>query len=443
MLALLLALIASALAAPVHVLTLRGGVDPGSADYLVSGIQAANQAGAAAVVIELDTPGGLLQSARDIVSAELSSDVPVVVWVGPSGSRAGSAGVFLTLAANVAAMAPGTTIGAAHPVSLFGGSPGQEQQQPDPDQPDAQPTPEGGDPMSAKIMNDTLAWARTIANQRGRNAAWAESAVRESAAITDAEALENGVIDLSAADLPALLEALDGRVIDHGEGHLTLATKGAAIVMVDMTLRQRIVHFLGDPNVLMALLGLGVLGLYIEFQSPGVVLPGAAGVLCLLAAGIGLSILPFQVGGLLLVLGGFVAVGLELHYGGKGALAAVGLLGIIGGGLVMFQVDGLDLRVDPAALGAFAVVLVAVVLALGVAIGKAQRRAVLTGVEGMIGLQGVVLVGGVGSGRVRVQGEDWAAAWSGDLSVGEPVRVLRVEGQKLYVEAARSPSGGA
>jgi len=440
-LALLLAFFATALAAPVHVLTLKGGVDPGSADYLISGIQAANQAGAAAVVIELDTPGGLLQSARDIVSAELSSEVPVVVWVGPAGSRAGSAGVFLTLAASVAAMAPGTTIGAAHPVSLFGGSPGQEQ--PPSDQPDAQPSPEGGDPMSAKIMNDTLAWARAIANQRGRNAAWAESAVRESAAITDGEALANGVVDLSAADLPALLAALDGRVIDHGDSHLTLATRGAEILRVEMTLRQRIVHFLGDPNVLMALLGLGVLGLYIEFQSPGVVLPGAAGALCLLAAGIGLSILPFQVGGLLLVLGGFVAIGLELHYGGKGALAALGLIGIIGGGLVMFQVDGLDLRVDPLALGVFALVLVLVVLALGLAIGKAQRRAVLTGAEGMIGLQGVVLVGGSGAGRVRVQGEDWAAAWSGDLAAGEGVRVLRVDGHKLVVEAARPPSGGA
>lgn len=441
MLLALLALIASALAAPVHVLTLRGGVDPGSAAYLISGIEAAEAAGASAVIIELDTPGGLLQSAREIVSAELSSEVPVVVWVGPAGARAGSAGVFLTLAAHVAVMAPGTTIGAAHPVNLFGENPKQE---PAAEPAEGQAAPAAGaDPMEAKILNDTLAWARSIAAQRGRNAAWAESAVRESAAITDQEALQNGVVDLIAPDLQTLLRQIDGRVVEVGGRHLTLETAGAELVRVPMTLRQRIVHFLGDPNVLFALIGLGLLGLYIEFQSPGLVVPGATGALCLLAAGVGLSILPFQLGGLLLVIAGFVAIGLEAYLGGKGVLAVLGGAGVVGGGLLMFDVEGFDLRVDPFALGFVGVFVVLVAVGLGYLIARAQRRVVQTGAEGMVGLPGEVTVGGHGAGRVRVQGEDWAATWEGERHRGDAVRVLRVDGFKLRVEFADETKRGA
>ncbi len=447
MIALLLALLtltSSALAAPVHVLTLRGGVDPGSAAYLVDGIAAAEEAGAAAVVIALDTPGGLLTSSREIVSAQLSAEVPVIVWVGPSGARAGSAGVFLTLAAHVAVMAPGTTIGAAHPVSLFGENPRSPE-------PATQPTggepteaaPAGADPMEAKILNDTLAWARAIAAERGRNADWAESAVRESAAITDREALESGVIDLVAPDLDTLLREVDGRVVELAGKQHTLATAGAERVQVQMSLRQRIVHFLGDPNVLMALIGLGMLGFYIEFQSPGLIVPAAIGALCILAAGVGLSVLPFQLGGLLLVVAGFVAIGLEAWLGGKGILAVLGGVAVIGGGLLMFDVEGFDLRVNPFALGFVAAFVGLVGLGLGVLVTRSQRRAVTTGAEGMVGLPAEITVGGAGSGRVRVQGEDWAATWVGTLERGQAVRVLRVDGFKLMVELDTSTPRGA
>lgn len=436
MLALLLALFAVAWAGPVHVLTLKGGVDPGSASYLLDGIAAAEAADASAVVIELDTPGGLLTSTRDIVTAELTSKTPVIVYVSPSGARAGSAGVFITLAAHVAAMAPGTTIGAAHPVSMFGEgrkSPSDEQ--------GGEEEATGGqdDVMEAKILNDTLAWARAIATERGRNAEWAEAAVRESAAITDREAVENRVVDMVASDLGELLRAVDGRVVQTRDGPVTLATAGAEIVRVDMTLRQRIVHFLGDPNVLFVLIGLGLLGLYIEYQSPGLIIPGVAGVLCLLGAGVGLSILPFQLGGLLLVLAGFVAIGLEAYIGGKGIFAILGTGGIVVGGLLMFEVEGFDLRVDPFALGVVGLVALVVALGLGVALTQAQRRRVLTGAEGMVGLPGVVTVGGSGAGRVRVQGEDWAASWQGTLEPGAPVRVLKVDGPTLLVEPAAQP----
>lgn len=448
MLALLLLLLSAAFAGPVHVLRLNGGVDPGSADYLIQGMHAADQAGASAVIIQLDTPGGLLQSAREIVSAELASPVPVVVWVGPSGARAGSAGVFLTLAANVATMAPGTTIGAAHPVSLFGDDQKAPEPAADPAQP-AQPAEGGAAPgptvMDEKILNDTLAWARAIAAERGRNATWAESSVRESAAITDREALEQGVIDLVAADLPSLLDALHGRTVQTADGARVLDTRGAALVEVPMSARQRLAHFLGDPNVLFALIGLGLLALYIEYQSPGLIVPGALGVLCLLGAGVGLSVLPFQLGGLLLVVAGFVTIGLEAYIGGKGIFGVLGTLGVIVGGLLLFEVEGFDLRVDPMALLGVGLFVLVIAVVLGTLLTRAQLRPVLTGAEAMRGMTGVVIIGGEGRGHVRVQGEDWAASWSGVFETGAPIRVTRVDGQQLLVESAQvAPgSGGA
>lgn len=446
----LLLLVAAALAAPVHVLTLRGGVDPGSADYLISGIAAAEDAGAAAVIIELDTPGGLLQSAREIVSAELGSGVPVVVWVGPSGARAGSAGVFLTLASHVAVMAPGTTIGAAHPVSMFGdeqpapaapapASPAPPSPIPevDPAQPPADPAPAeapAGTVMDAKILNDTLAWARAIATERGRDAEWAEASVRDSATLTDREALARGVVDLSAADLDALLTALDGRTVTLPDGPVVLATAGAEIVRVPMSFRQRLVHFLGDPNVLMALIGLGLLALYIEYQSPGLIVPGALGVLLLLGAGVGLSVLPFQLGGLLLIVAGFITIGLEAYIGGKGIFAVLGTGGVVLGGLLLFEVEGFDLRVDPMALSGLGLFMLIVAAGLGTLLARAQKRPVQTGAEGMLGKPGLVTVAGDGHGRARVQGEDWAARWTGRLEAGALVRVRRVDGNTLDVE---------
>lgn len=458
MIALLLLIVSAALAGPVHVLRLNGTVDPGSASYLVEGIQRAETEGASAVLIALDTPGGLLQSAREIVAAELASPVPVIVFVGPSGARAGSAGVFLTLAASVAAMAPGTTIGAAHPVSLFG----DDQKAPEPGTPEdpvapadpadpsvpgdapSAPAPTGGGTvMEAKILNDTLAWARAIAAERGRNSDWAESSVRESAAITDREALALGVIDLVAADIPALLDALHGREVKAGAATVTLQTRGAAIVEVKMTLRQRLVHFLGDPNVLFALIGLGLLALYIEYQSPGMIVPGALGVLCLLGAAVGLSILPFQLGGLLLVVAGFVTIGLEAYIGGKGIFGVLGTGAVIVGGLLLFEVEGFDLRIDPSALISVGLFVLVVAVVLGSLLTRAQLRPVQTGAEGMVGLKAVVTHGGEGAGWVRVQGEQWSATWQGALQPGAVVTVLKVDGPKLLVESdAVAPAPG-
>jgi membrane-bound serine protease (ClpP class) len=428
----LLLMTMAALAGTVPVLELRGSVDPGSADYIVKGIEAAEAAGAPAVVLTLDTPGGLLTSAREIVQAELTAEVPVIVYVEPSGARAGSAGVFLTMAAHVAVMAPGTTIGAAHPVQLFGGAGEEEEGEQDAT-------------MEEKILEDTMAWARAIAEQRGRSAEWAEAAVRESDAITDGEAVELNVVDLVAPDLETLLQLVDGRVVETASGSVTLRTAGLVPDFVRMTFRQQVLHLLGDPNLLFILIVLGMLGLYTEFHNPGLIIPGAVGVLCLLGAAIGLSVIPFNAGGLLLLLFGFGCFALEIYTPTFGALTAAGVVAVALGGVLLFEVTGFDLSISPWILGGVAVGAGAIALALAWLILRDRRMKPATGAEGLVGMIGVVTVGGDGRGRVSVHGEDWAALWKGDLPEGRRVRVVRMDGLTLEVTLLgddNDPRGG-
>lgn len=418
MLALLL-LCCSALAAEVHLLDVRGSIDPGTADYVVAGIGAAEEQGAAAVIIRLDTPGGLVESARQIVSAQLGAEVPVVVYVAPTGSRAASAGMFITIAAHVAAMAPGTTIGAATPVS-FGGGPGEEGE---------------GATIEAKVLEDTAAWGRAVATQRGRNAEWVERAVREAVAATDDEALDLGVIDIVADDLDELIAALDGRPVTVDGRVIRLITAGADVVDVPMTTRQQVVHALSDPNLLFLFVSLGLFGLYIELLNPGLIAPGAIGVLLLIAAAVGFSILPFNAAGLALIIGGAILLGLEVFVATSGLLAITGVAALALGGLLLFeQVPGFDLRVDPRVL--FGIVMVGGFLALALAtqVARSQRRRVQTGAEALVGSDGIVIVGGDGAGRVRVEGEDWAARWEGTLLPGRTVRVVALRGLLVTVK---------
>jgi membrane-bound serine protease (ClpP class) len=439
MLIFLWSLLVPAFAGEVHVLHLRGGVDPGSADYLIEGIRAAEEAGAELVVLELDTPGGLVSSARDMVQAELNSKVPIVVWVGPSGARAASAGVFLTMAAHVAAMAPGTTIGAAHPVSLFGGGGGGDEAEPAPGDDTPAGPQGGGDPvMEAKILNDTVAWARSIAEQRDRNADWAEQAVRESVAVTDREAVDLDIVDLQADSLESLLLEIDGRLVETAAGARRIQTAGATIVRVELTVRQRVVHTLADPNLLMALVALGMLGLYIEFQSPGLVIPGVVGLGLLLTAAVGLSVLPFNLAGLLLVAFAFGAFALEATLGGHGAYAVAGAGALLLGGVLLFDVEGYDLRVDTIQLLVVVGVITAVALGIGTLVAGAYRRKPTMGSGSLVGAIGVVTDAGAGRGWVRVNGEDWSATWDGALAVGASVQVERVDGLLLRVRARRA-----
>ncbi len=423
---LLLVSIVPALAGQVHLIELDGAVGPGTASYIVSGIEEAEEAGASAVVIVIDTPGGMLEATRDIVKAELGAEIPVVAYVSPAGARAGSAGVFITMAAHVAAMAPGTTIGAAHPVAAFGGD-----ETTDPDE----------TIMGEKVMNDTLAWARAIAEQRDRPMDWSEESVRESKAVTSTEALEAGIIDIVAEDIDDLLAQLHGMEITTPSGTVILDTTETSFDAQEMEIQERLLHFLGDPNIIYVLIGLGLLALYVEFHNPGLVVPGVLGVTFLVAAGVGLSIVPFNIGGLFLVLLGFILFALELWIPAYGALTAGGVLAVVGGGILLFNVDDplFDLRVSPVTLISVAVFAAAISLAVGYLIVRAQRGRAAIGNEGLPGTEGVVTTGGEGRGWVLVDGAIWKADWEGSLAKDTKVRVRGVESLRLRVEALESP----
>ncbi len=414
-----------ALAAPIPLLAVEGSIDPGSADYLVAGIAQAEADGAQAVIITLDTPGGLLSSTREIVQAELGAQIPVIVYVSPSGARAGSAGVFITMAAQVAAMAPGTTIGAAHPVDLFGGfgkgDKGEEEEQ-------------GGEVMEEKILNDTLAWARAIAEQRGRDVGFAEEAVRTSEALTDREALERGVVDLVAEDVHDLLRQLDGRQLETSQGLITLRTSSAETALLPMSLRQRVMHQLGDPNVIFLLLALGLLGLYVEYHNPGLVVPGVLGVCFLVAVGVALSVLPFNVAGLLLVVLGFGLFALEIWIPSYGALTAGGVLSLLLGGILLFEVEDFDLRVEFSTLIPVTVLAGLLALLVGWLVVRSHKSGVRTGREGLAGAEGEVTEGGLDRGWVEVEGVIWKAHWSGRLQQGQRIRVIETQRLVLKVE---------
>ena len=406
------ALVGSA-AGAIHHVSLDGSINPVSKDFVVRVISAAEAADASLVILELDTPGGLEQSMRDIVTAELGSGVPIVVFVGPAGARAASAGVLLTLAADVAAMAPGTNIGAAHPVSLIGG--GQE----------------GEDVNAEKATNDAAAFARAVAQQRGRNVEWAEGAVRESSALSAEEALAEGVIDLLAEDFEALLIALDGYVLPDGR---VLRTEGLDRREIKPTLRERLLGYLADPNVVYILFLLGLYGLIYEFFQPGIGFGLAAGGICLILAFLGLQILPVSLVGIGLILFGAALMILDAFTPTNGILTTGGVVSLFVGSLTLFQIDdptiGLSLTTVFLMVGTVTALFV-FVITKGL---LAQRRRPRTGVSGMIDRIGTARTELNPDGKVFVHGEYWDAhALDGEIRSGEPVRVEGMAGRRLLV----------
>ncbi|HZR45446.1 MAG TPA: ATP-dependent Clp protease proteolytic subunit, partial [Candidatus Manganitrophaceae bacterium] len=278
----LFSLSASAESKKIHVITYDGIINPVSSELFTTAIAQAEQAGAEALVFQIDTPGGLDTSMRDIIKAMIASEVPIVVYVAPSGSRAASAGVFITLAAHLAAMAPGTNIGAAHPVAMGGGQMDEE--------------------MKKKVENDAAAYIRSLAERRGRNAAWAEKAVRESVSITEQEAVKLNIVDFVANDLPDLIKKIDGRTVTTARGKRLLSTAGAEVVKNPIGFRLRVLKTISDPNVAYILMLVGVTGLIAELYSPGAVLPGVVGAISLILAFYAFQTLPINYAGLLLIL---------------------------------------------------------------------------------------------------------------------------------------------
>jgi membrane-bound serine protease (ClpP class) len=434
-----------ATAAHVQVLELDDQIiSPVTQQYILEGIRQAEADRAECLVILLDTPGGLLDSTRAIVKGIMNAAVPVVVYVAPSGARAGSAGVFITLAAHIAAMAPSTHIGAAHPVLVGEGNPVKrltKRLRPDAGhdsegEPPAAPEPAGeADPMSQKILNDTVAWVTTIARARSRNEDWATRAVTESVSVSEQEAVAQRIVDLTAKDLPELLQRLDGWPLETAAGSVTLKTAQAEVRRTPMTARQRFLGIITNPSIAYLLMLLGTLGLIFEFTHPGVGFPGIAGLICLILALYAFQTLPISYAALALIGLGLVLLVAEVKVAGFGLLALGGVVALTLGSLMLFEVPesiNVSLRViAPVVGGLAAVVLFLVNLAV-----RAQRQPAASGVDALRGKTGTAEMDLSPTGQVFVAGELWSAVSDGPVRKGETVRVTGRDGMTLRVTRA-------
>jgi len=400
----------------VDLITIDGSINPAVDDFIRESIVRSKSNGAGALIIQLDTPGGLLTSTRTIVKELLGAPVPVIVYVAPSGAGAGSAGVFITMAAHIAAMAPGTNIGAAHPVA--GG--GQEVK----------------GVMGEKIENFTASFSESIAQKRGRNTEWAIQAVRKSVAITEKEALKIKVIDIVAKDINDLLEQAHGRKVDIDGSKHELAVKGARIERHEMSLKQKVLNTIADPNIAYLLMMAGLLGLYMEFAHPGVIFPGVAGAICLLLAFASLQLLPINYAGLgLIILGIGLLVG-EAFAPSFGVLGVGGLISLTLGSFFLFDTEGSDLIVDRSIIFTAVATLGSFVLAVSYLVFRSQQSKPTLGIAGLIGEIGEVRGKLSPSGKIFVHGEHWNAQADSEIDVGEKVEVVGIEGMVLKVRRA-------
>lgn len=436
--------LAVAQARPAVVLTVHDAIGPASADYIVRGLEQAAKDNAAMVVLDLDTPGGLDSSMRQIVQAILASSVPVVTYVSPSGARAASAGTFILYASHVAAMAPATTLGAATPVAI--GMPGRQPAPGETPAPSADPkAPEGqgsampADAMKAKQVNDAAAFIRGLAEQHGRNAVWAERAVREAASLTAGEALKEGVIDVMARDLPDLLAQIDGRRVRLAAGDLRLSTQGLAMEVRPPDVRHRVLSVIANPSFALILLMVGVYGLFLEFSSPGFGIPGTVGAISLLLALFALQLLPVNYVGLGLILLGFALLAAELLTPTLGVLGVGGVVAFVVGGLMLFDRDVPGLGIPLALIFGLAVsAAVAVLLGGGMAL-RARRAPVVSGREALLGALGEVVHVADDGVWAQVQGERWRVQADRPLRVRQAVRVVGMAGLVLQVQPAEAP----
>jgi membrane-bound serine protease (ClpP class) len=433
------------------VLTLDGVVGPATASYITRGLRNAANDGAPLVILKMDTPGGLDTSMREIIQAILASPIPVVGYVAPSGARAASAGTYILYACHVAAMAPGTNLGAATPVQLTGGivpglgggEPGDEQPKNDENSKGkadkAEPIPQPGSAEERKALNDAIAYIRSLAELRGRNVEWAEQAVREAASLSASAAVEQHVADLMADDLPGLLAQLDGRMVMIGSGMVTLHTQGMRIETAEPDWRTKLLGVITNPNIALLLLAIGGYGIFFEFFNPGSVAPGTIGAICLIIGLYALNFLPINYAGLALILLGMGLMVGEAFAPSFGVLGIGGIASLVIGAGVLVDTDSPEFQLAWPVIGGLAIAS-AVFLIFVVPIGlKALRRKPVTGKEEMIGAAGRVDLWEGDGGSVLVHGERWRAVSTQALSSKQSIRVVGIDGLTLHVAPSESP----
>jgi membrane-bound serine protease (ClpP class) len=389
-------------------------IHPITAEYVVQGIAQAESEQSAAVILRLSTPGGLDPSMRQVIEKILSSKVPVIVFVGPSGVRAASAGFFILLAADLAVMAPGTNTGAAHPVSIGGGKPDEV--------------------MAKKIENDAAAYLRSFTAKRGRNAALAEKGVTESKSFTETEALKDGLIDGVAKDIDAIVMQFNGKTIQRFDGgSCVLKLEGESIRTLEMSPRQRVLAKALNPNIALVLGLVGLMGLYIEFTQPGLILPGVAGGLCLFLALVALSILPVNALGVAFIIAALVLFVMEAKITSHGLLAALGIGAMVFGSLILIDSPLPELRVRLSTAVGITLPFAVITVFLMRLVILAHRNKSMSGQEGLLAETGIALTDIDGEGKIRVHGEIWQANSETPISAGEQVKVLAVDGMKVRV----------
>ena len=398
----------------VNVAKIDSIINPVAVEFIAESIERSSKDGAECLIIQLDTPGGLDLSMRKIVKDMLNADIPIIVYVSPGGARAASAGVMITMASNIAAMAPGTNIGAAHPVTMGGQKIDKE--------------------MEKKVVNDTVAYIKSIAEERGRNAKWAEDAVRKSVSVTEKEALNLKVIDLIAPDIKTLLLEINGRKVKTAKGTFTLNTKDAEPVFINMGIRHNILNILSNPNIAYVLMMIGFLGLYFELAHPGVIFPGVIGAISLILAFFAFQTLPINYAGILLIVLAIILFIVEVKVTSFGLLTIGGIVSMLLGSLMLFESPVPYLRVSwavliPVVLGTSALFILSATLAFRAYLSKPT-----TGMEGLVGEIGTAKTEILQEGKVFIHGEYWNAYSDEVISEGEKVSVLKVDGLRMKVE---------
>lgn len=430
---------AAAGAAPpaVPVIEIRGAIGPAASAYFLRALDEAARRGAPLLVVEIDTPGGLDSSMREMIRALLASPVPVAFFVSPSGARAASAGTYLLYAAHVAAMAPGTNLGAATPVAIgIGGATPPGRGAPDKEEQPAAPA------MERKAVHDAAAYLRSLAQMRGRNEAWAEKAVVASQSLSADEALAEKVIDLMARDVPELLRRLDGRRLGTAGAEAALALAGATTVAIERNWQERLLGVVSDPNVALLLMMLGFYGLLFEFYSPGLGVPGVVGGIALLLGLYGLALLPINYAGAALMALGVALMVAEAFVASFGVLGIGGVLAFAAGALMLVDAEVPGLQVSLAFVVPLAAASALVLAGLGALALRARRRPRVAGVEAMIGGRAEALADFAAEGPVRAFGETWQARSRRPLARGERARVVAVDGLTLILEPDDDAKGG-